>query len=100
MEYANNHRVYSLMKERRKAKDRRKVIDRRDEIDHRSKLNRLLNRADISLKQAAEILSLETGDQIEERTVHRWACDPDMTGARRCPGWVIRLLSIGLERNK
>ena len=66
--------------------------------DHRDTLNRTMKREGLNQKQVAELLSRETGDQIVERTVYHWTSARDTTNARPCPGWVIVVLKLALEK--
>ncbi len=45
-------------------------------------------------EQVAEILSRLTGDSVSVHTVYKWVSPPDVKGARKCPGWVIRVLGL------
>jgi hypothetical protein len=66
--------------------------------NNRDKLLEIISKLGSNTRQqsiaAANILSKETGDHIDDRTVRRWMADPDTKSARRCPGWVVRLLEI------
>lgn len=55
--------------------------------------------APLTQREAAEIMTRESyDDPTDERTVRRYlAQDRNSKGARRCPGWAVRILEIGLK---
>lgn len=54
-----------------------------------------LQQSGLTHEEAAMRLQKLTGDPVHPRTVQRWTADPEKTKyARRCPGWVLRLLGV------
>lgn len=64
--------------------------------DNRARLRALIERAGITQREAAEIISRESGDAVSLRLLQRWLADPELSSSLACPGWAGRLLEIGL----
>ncbi len=44
-------------------------------------------------KSVAALLNERTGDKVSDKTVERWIADPAKSYSRKCPGWVIYVLT-------
>lgn len=67
---------------------------------NREKLIELINSHDITRKQVANFIEVETKRPCSWRAVQSWVADPDKVSARTCPDWAIDALQSALQKWK
>lgn len=68
------------------------------EPDNSSRLRSLIESAGITQREAAEIISRQSGDRVSLRAVQAWLAPPDKPSARPCPASSIKWLEMGLKK--
>lgn len=64
---------------------------------HKDKLLWLIEQADITQAQAAELIAQETKRPCSVRSVRAWLTDSKKISARPCPEWAINALESRLR---
>lgn len=67
---------------------------------NREKLIELIDSHEITRKQVANFIELETKRPCSWRAVQSWLADPDKVSARSCPDWAIVALQSALRKWK
>lgn len=65
---------------------------------NREKLIELINSNDITRKQVANFIEVETKRPCSWRAVQSWVAEPDKISARQCPDWAIEALTNALKK--
>lgn len=52
----------------------------------------ILSTYNITQVQAAELITMETGQKVGARKVRTWLADPEVPSSRSCPNWALTAL--------
>jgi hypothetical protein len=69
-------------------------------LENREKLRDLLDKLGTTREDAAEILTKANPSGVSARSLRSWTCDPELSSARTCEDWVIKVLKKHLKERK